>query len=201
VAIIGAEPGDIYAEDLLVHAECEFAVCVDIFDQYPAPYGLVRYGVAPDHPRIRGVVVALAKVLYRRGIRFFGNVKYGLDLSLAGLRQRYDAVISATGAIKEANLHIPGVNLKGPYGAVDFFSWHDGHPDVPREWPLDAKKVAVLGNGNVTLNVARTSLQNCRRLTYHRNPRECLPGTVSPVRHKCARLRQSRPCSGEVRPS
>jgi ferredoxin--NADP+ reductase len=88
-------------------------------------------------------------------IRFFGNVQFGKDLTIDDVREHYHAVIFATGAIKDAELNIPGIDLDGSYGAADFVSWYDGHPDVPRTWPLTAEKVAVLGNGNVALDVAR----------------------------------------------
>ena len=155
VAIIGAGPAGVYAADILTKAERDFEVSIDLFDQYPAPYGLIRYGVAPDHPRIKGIVTALHKVLDRGDIRFLGNVNYGRDLTLTDFRHFYDAVIFATGALKDAPLDVPGVDLDGSYGGADFVSWYDGHPDVSREWPLDAKEVAVIGNGNVALDVAR----------------------------------------------
>ena len=155
VAIIGAGPAGVYAADILTKADRDFEVSIDLFDQYPAPYGLIRYGVAPDHPRIKGIVNALHKVLDRGDIRFLGNVNYGRDLTLTDFRHFYDAIIFATGAIKDAPLNVPGVDLEGSFGGADFVSWYDGHPDVPREWPLDAKEVAVIGNGNVALDVAR----------------------------------------------
>ncbi|MCC3265551.1 FAD-dependent oxidoreductase [Arthrobacter gengyunqii] len=155
VAIIGAGPAGVYAADILTKAERDFEVSIDLFDKYPAPYGLIRYGVAPDHPRIKGIVNALHKVMDRGDIRFLGNVHYGKDLTLTDFRHFYDAIIFATGAIKDADMSIPGVELEGSFGGADFVSWYDGHPDVPREWPLDAKEVAVIGNGNVALDVAR----------------------------------------------
>ncbi|MFW0155314.1 FAD-dependent oxidoreductase [Rothia sp. P6271] len=159
VAVIGSGPAGIYAADILTKSKevknGELEVSIDIFDRYPAPFGLIRYGVAPDHPRIKGIITALHKVLDRGDIRFFGNVEYGKDLSLEDLREHYDAIIFATGAIKDANLDIPGVELDGSYGASDFVSWYDAHPDYPREWPLNAREIAVLGNGNVALDVAR----------------------------------------------
>jgi len=88
-------------------------------------------------------------------IRLFGNVLYGRDITLADLKKHYNAVIFSTGAIRDADLDIPGIELPGSYGAADFVSWYDGHPDFPREWPLDAKEIAVIGNGNVALDVAR----------------------------------------------
>lgn len=159
VAIIGSGPAGVYAADILTKSQevtgGEVQVRIDIFESQPAPYGLIRYGVAPDHPRIKGIVNALHKVLDRGDIRFFGNVTYGRDVALADLRSFYDAVIFATGATKDAELNIPGIELEGSYGGADFVSWYDGHPDVPREWPLEAKEVAVIGNGNVALDVAR----------------------------------------------
>ena len=159
IAVVGSGPAGVYAADILTKSEAvksgELTVSIDLFDRYPAPYGLIRYGVAPDHPRIKGIVNALHKVLDRGDIRFFGNVDYGTDLSLEDLRTHYDAVIFATGAIKDADLNIPGIELEGSYGGADFVSWYDGHPDVSRDWPLDAKEIAVIGNGNVALDVAR----------------------------------------------
>lgn len=156
LAIVGAGPAGIYAADLLIKSELrDFEVSIDLFDLLPAPYGLVRYGVAPDHPRIKGIIRALYEVLDRGDIRFFGNVQYGKDITLEDLKSHYNAVIFATGAIKDADLNIPGIDLDGSYGAADFVNWYDAHPDFPREWPLDAKQVAVIGNGNVALDVAR----------------------------------------------
>jgi len=156
LAIVGAGPAGIYAADLLIKSELrDFDVSIDLFDLLPAPYGLVRYGVAPDHPRIKGIMKALFEVLDRGDIRFFGNVEYGKDITLDELKQHYNAVIFATGAIKDADLDIPGIDLDGSYGAADFVNWYDAHPDVSRTWPLHAKEIAVIGNGNVALDVAR----------------------------------------------
>lgn len=155
LAIVGAGPAGIYAADILLKAERSFNVSIDLFDRLPAPYGLVRYGVAPDHPRIKGIITALREVLDRGQIRVFGNVDVGADLTLDDLKRHYHAVIFATGAIRDAQLDIPGIELEGSYGAADFVNWYDGHPDVPREWPLDQEHVAVVGNGNVALDVAR----------------------------------------------
>ncbi|SFP87058.1 ferredoxin--NADP+ reductase [Amycolatopsis arida] len=153
VAIVGAGPAGIYAADILAKSDAD--VSVDLFERMPAPFGLIRYGVAPDHPRIKGIVRALHKVLDKPGIRLLGNIDYGTDLKLDDLRQFYDAVIFATGAAADRALDVPGIDLPGSHGAADFVSWYDGHPDVPRTWPLDARSVAVLGAGNVALDVAR----------------------------------------------
>jgi len=155
LAIVGAGPAGIYAADILLKHERSFDVSVDLFERLPAPYGLVRYGVAPDHPRIKGIVSALREVLDSGSIRLFGNVTYGTDITLHDLKRHYHAVIFSTGAIKDQELDLPGINLEGSYGGADFVSWYDGHPDVPRTWPLEAKEVAVIGNGNVALDVAR----------------------------------------------
>ncbi|TFD62995.1 FAD-dependent oxidoreductase [Cryobacterium ruanii] len=157
VAIIGAGPAGIYAGNILnrLVQEAAHTVAIDLFDSLPAPYGLIRYGVAPDHPRIKGIVKSLREMLDADTIRFIGNVSFGTDLSLADLREHYHAVIFATGAAQDAPLVIPGIELPGSFGAADFVSWYDGHPDVPLEWPLDATDVAVIGNGNVALDVAR----------------------------------------------
>jgi len=155
LAIVGAGPAGIYAADILLKTERSFDVSIDLFEQLPAPYGLVRYGVAPDHPRIKGIVTALRDVLDRGDIRVFGNVRYGVDVTLEDLKQHYHAVIFSTGAIKDTELDVPGIDLEGSHGAADFVSWFDGHPDVPRTWPLEAESVAVIGNGNVALDVSR----------------------------------------------
>ena len=155
VAIVGAGPAGIYAADILLKTPRDFDVSIDLFEQLPAPYGLVRYGVAPDHPRIKGIITALKEVLDSGRIRLFGNVFYGRDISLADLQSHYNAVIFSTGAVRDAPSTLPGVTAVGNFGAAEFVSWYDGHPDFPREWPLNAREVAVIGNGNVALDVAR----------------------------------------------
>lgn len=164
VAIVGAGPAGIFAADLLLKAERNFAVSIDMFDQLPAPYGLVRYGVAPDHPRIKGIVNSLRDVLDSGNIRFFGNVRFGTDITLDDLKHHYNAVIFTTGAIRDAELDIPGVELSGSYGASEFVCWYDGHPDVPRDWPLDHRVAAVIGNGNVALDVSRVLAKHAEDL-------------------------------------
>lgn len=153
VAVVGAGPAGIYAADILTKAAP--AATVDIIDRLPTPYGLIRYGVAPDHPRIKEIITALHQVLENPRIRFIGNVDYGVDVKPEELTAFYDATILATGADRDRDLNIPGIDLPGSFGAADFVSWYDGHPDVPREWPLTASKVAVIGAGNVAVDVAR----------------------------------------------
>lgn len=149
VAVIGAGPAGIYAADMLTNA----GASVDLIERLPAPYGLVRYGVAPDHPRIKEIIKALDRVLAKDSVRFLGNVNVGIDVKLEDLHEFYDAVVVATGAMADRDLGIPGEELT--LGAADFVSWYDAHPDVSQHWPLDAASVAVLGVGNVALDVAR----------------------------------------------
>lgn len=153
MAVVGAGPAGIYAADILSKSGLD--VGIDLIERLPTPYGLVRYGVAPDHPRIKQIILALHKILERGDIRLLCDVDVGTDLTLADLRHFYDAVVLATGAVRDAALPIPGIELPGSFGAADFVSWYDGHPDVPRDWPLEAEQVAVVGAGNVALDVAR----------------------------------------------
>jgi len=158
VAIIGAGPAGIYAADQFIQsAQSEGGrdVSVDLLERLPAPFGLVRYGVAPDHPRIKEIIKALQRVLSHDGVRLLGNVDLGADLKVEELREFYDAIVVATGAIADRALNIPGEDLPGSFGAADFVSWYDAHPDVSRTWPLEAEHVAVIGVGNVALDVAR----------------------------------------------
>lgn len=159
LAVIGSGPAGVYAAETLMRSapvkSGELQVQADVFDRFPAPFGLIRYGVAPDHPRIKGIITALHRILGRGDIRFLGDVEFGRDLHLEDLQRHYDAVVFATGALKDAALDIPGIDLDGSYGAADFVAWYDGNPDYPRTWPLDAEQVAVIGNGNVALDVSR----------------------------------------------
>jgi ferredoxin--NADP+ reductase len=182
LAIVGAGPAGIYAADILLKTERQFDVSIDLFEQLPAPYGLVRYGVAPDHPRIKGIITALREVLDTGRIRLFGNVLFGRDITLDDLKDHYHAVIFSTGAVRDAPLDIPGIDLPGSYGAADFVSWYDGHPDVPREWPLEAREVAVIGNGNVALDVARVLAKHADDLLPTEIPANVYEGLkASPV--------------------
>ena len=179
LAIVGAGPAGIYAADILLKHERSFDVSIDLFERLPAPYGLVRYGVAPDHPRIKGIVNALREVLDTGQIRLFGNVNYGSDITLEDLKKHYHAVIFSTGAITDQVLNIPGMDLSGSYGAAEFVSWYDGHPDVARTWPLEAKHVGVIGNGNVALDVARMLAKHPEDLEPTEIPDNVLDGLLA----------------------
>ncbi|WP_017537284.1 MULTISPECIES: FAD-dependent oxidoreductase [Nocardiopsis] len=159
MGIVGAGPAGIYAADLLTKDETLAAegveVSIDVLDRLPSPYGLVRYGVAPDHPRIKQIQSALHKILDKPQIRFLGNVGYGIDLKLEDLHRHYDAVIFATGSDRDRPLDVPGADLPGSHGAADFVFWYDSHPDVSPQWRVEGTSVAVIGAGNVAVDVAR----------------------------------------------
>jgi ferredoxin/flavodoxin---NADP+ reductase len=182
LAIVGAGPAGIYAADILLKHERSFDVSIDLFERLPAPYGLVRYGVAPDHPRIKGIIGALKDILDTGKIRLFGNVTFGKDITLDDLKRHYHAVIFSTGAIADADLELPGIEMPGSFGAAEFVSWYDGHPDYPRDWPLEAKNIAVIGNGNVALDVARMLIKHPEDLLPTEIPDNVLQGLeASPV--------------------
>ncbi len=174
IAVIGAGPAGIYASDILSKSGLD--VEIDLFERLPAPYGLVRYGVAPDHPRIKQIIVALYKILQRGDIRLLGNVNIGEDVTVEDLHAHYDAVIFATGSDRDAPLDIPGVDLPQCYGAADFVSWYDGHPDYPREWELNAKEIAVIGVGNVALDVARVLAKHAEDMLVTEIPENVAKG-------------------------
>ena len=153
VAVIGAGPAGIYATGALLDAETP--VSVDVFEALPTPFGLVRYGVAPDHPKIQSVAKQLAEVLDAPRVRFFGNVAYGTDLTATDLRRHYHAVIHASGTPNERALGIPGEDLAGAFAAAEFVAWYNGHPSAIAGDYLSARDVVVVGAGNVALDVAR----------------------------------------------
>jgi ferredoxin/flavodoxin---NADP+ reductase len=180
IAIVGAGPAGIYVADVLMKSETP--VSIDLFERQPAPFGLIRYGVAPDHPRIKGIITALHQVLDKPEVRLLGNVEYGVDLKLDDLQRFYDAVVFTTGAEKDRDLDIPGIDLPGSFGGADFVSWFDGHPDVPRTWPLEASSIAVVGAGNVGLDVARMLSKTADELLVTEIPQNVYEGlAASPV--------------------
>ncbi|MDN4473818.1 FAD-dependent oxidoreductase [Demequina zhanjiangensis] len=163
VAVVGSGPAGVYTADIL--ASHETPTHVDVFERLPVPFGLVRYGVAPDHPRIKAIVDALHSVLDRGDIRLVAGIDVGVDVSLEALRREYDAVVLATGADDDAPLPLPGFDLPGSFGAASFVSWYDAHPDAPTDWSLDAAQVAVIGAGNVALDVARMLAKHAEDLS------------------------------------
>lgn len=153
VAVVGSGPAGIYASDILIKSGQD--VAIDLYEKMPAPFGLIRYGVAPDHPRIKGIIKSLHKVLDQPQIKLLGNVEIGTDITVEELHEFYDAIIFATGATGDRDLDIPGIDLEGSRGAAEFVGFYDGNPNFQREWNLTAPHVAVIGVGNVALDVAR----------------------------------------------
>ena len=155
VAVIGSGPAGYYsAEALQKHHGPD--VMIDMIDRMPVPYGLIRFGVAPDHQSIKAVSKRYEKVALSDNVRFCGNVSVGRDVSIPELLELYDAVILATGAPDDRTLEIEGGDLPGVVGSAAFVGWYNGHPDfVDLAPPLDVAAAAVIGNGNVALDVAR----------------------------------------------
>lgn len=153
IAVIGAGPAGIYASDLLIKSRLD--VHIDLIEQMPAPFGLIRYGVAPDHPRIKGIVKALHNVLEQPEVRLLANITIGKDITVEELQEYYDAIIFATGAVGDRDLDVPGAHLPEHYGAGEFVGFYDGNPRFERSWDLSARSVAIIGVGNVGLDVAR----------------------------------------------
>ncbi len=154
VAVVGSGPAGFYAAGALLDAEVPFEV--DMIERLPTPWGLVRLGVAPDHPKLKTVSRAFERVALKSGFRFFGNVEVGRDLSHGDLTQLYDAVIYAFGAQSDRRLDIPGEDLPGSWSATELVAWYNGHPDFQAlEFDLNVERAVVIGNGNVALDVAR----------------------------------------------
>jgi len=155
VAVVGSGPAGFYAAAALL-GDDELPVEVDMIERLPTPWGLVRLGVAPDHPKLKTVSRAFERIAERPGFRFLGNVEVGRDLAHEDLVELYDAVVYAVGAQTDRRLEIPGEDLPGSWSATEFVAWYNGHPDfqdVP--FDLDAERAVVIGNGNVALDVAR----------------------------------------------
>lgn len=156
VAIVGAGPAGFYAASHLLDQH-DVHVTIDMFDRLPTPFGLVRAGVAPDHPEKKLVIDRLFDFyLDHPRVRFFGNVDLGTDITHEDLNARYDAVIYAVGASDDAPLGIPGEHLPGSHSARDFVGWYNGHPDFrDLTFDLTCRRAVIIGNGNVALDVAR----------------------------------------------
>ena len=155
VAVVGSGPAAFYATGALLASE-EPRVEVDMIERLPTPWGLVRLGVAPDHPQLKTVSRAFEKIAARPGFRFFGNVEVGRDVTHEELASLYDAVVYAVGSQTDRRLGIPGEDLPGSWAATEFVAWYNGHPDFQHlEFDLSHERALVIGNGNVALDVAR----------------------------------------------
>jgi ferredoxin/flavodoxin---NADP+ reductase len=169
VAVVGSGPAGLYTAEALVKQAAALPspvrVSVDVLDRLPTPYGLVRYGVAPDHKSIKSVANYLRRVLESPDVRFLGGVHFGDDVTREDLLGAYDAVVYATGAMRDRHLAIPGEDLPGSYAATDFVNWYCGHPDMDMDaFTLDAESVAVIGVGNVAVDVARILARDVEEL-------------------------------------
>jgi ferredoxin--NADP+ reductase len=159
VAVVGSGPAGFYAAESLLR-NTGIPVEVDVFDRLPTPYGLVRGGVAPDHPKIKSVARVLERTADRPTFRFLGNVKLGRDLFVEELRSHYHQVVYATGNEADRRLGIPGEGIPGSTPATVFVGWYNGHPDYrPARIRLDTERAAVIGNGNVAVDSARILLR------------------------------------------
>ena len=154
VAVIGSGPSGFYAVEPLLASPLN--IKIDMFDRLPAPFGLVRYGVAPDHPNIKNVIKIYEKLALDKRFSFFGNVTVGRDISLEQLRGFYDAIIFSCGAQTDKRLNIPGEDLTGSHTATEFVAWYNGHPDYrERKFDLSCEVAVVVGQGNVSMDVSR----------------------------------------------
>ncbi len=174
VAIVGSGPAGIYTAEALVKQSPD-PVEVDVLERLPTPYGLVRYGVAPDHTSIKSIAGYLRRVLETPGVRFLGGVELGADLSADDLLSCYDAVVYCTGAMVDRHLGVPGEDLPGSVAATDFVNWYCGHPDVPPDaFSLDVEDVVVIGVGNVAVDVVRIMAKSAGELRGTDVPEEVL---------------------------
>ncbi|MBA3432515.1 MAG: FAD-dependent oxidoreductase [Actinobacteria bacterium] len=155
VAVVGSGPAAFYAAGHLLVSE-DPAAEVDMIERLPTPWGLVRLGVAPDHPNLKTVSRAFERIAERPGFRFFGNVEVGRDLEHDELARLYDAVVYAVGSQSDRRLGIPGEDLAGSWAATELVAWYNGHPDFQDlTFDLSVERAVVVGNGNVALDVAR----------------------------------------------
>src|SRR5205085_6886340 len=157
VAVVGAGPAGFYAAGHLLAADRP--VNVDLFDRLPTPFGLVRAGVAPDHPKIKSVTRRYEKTAQDPRFRFFGCVELGSDITREDLLERYHAIVYAVGTPRDNRLGIEGEDRPGSHAATEFVAWYNGHPDyADREFDLSTSRAVVIGNGNVAIDVARMLL-------------------------------------------
>jgi ferredoxin--NADP+ reductase len=185
VAVVGAGPAGIYTAEALTRQD-DVPVAVDLLDRLPTPFGLVRHGVAPDHPKMRAIRDTLHRTLESPAVRFVGNVDVGTDLSLEELRRHVDAVVYTYGAALDRHLGIEGEELPGSLAATEFVAWYCGHPDADRERVeaavRDARSVVVVGVGNVALDVARVLARTPAELESTEMPQHVLDAlAASPV--------------------
>ncbi|WP_449063276.1 FAD-dependent oxidoreductase [Planomonospora algeriensis] len=174
VAVVGSGPAGIYTAEALAR-QATGPVEVDVLERLPTPYGLVRYGVAPDHTSIKSIAGYLRRVLELPGVRFLGGIEFGRDVGRDDLLDCYDAVVYCTGAMVDRRMGVPGEDLPGSVAATDFVNWYCGHPDVPADrFLLDSPEVAVVGVGNVAVDVVRILAKTADELRATDVPEEVL---------------------------
>jgi ferredoxin--NADP+ reductase len=181
IAVVGAGPSGFFLAEKLLGQDA-IPVMVDLYERLPTPYGLVRYGVAPDHEKIKNVTRSFDKLATRPGFRFFGNVEIGKEVTLDDLRAHYHLICFSTGAPSDRRMGIPGEDLLGSHPATEFVAWYNGHPDYRDfQFDLSAERVAVVGVGNVAVDVARILAKSPDELA-----------TTDIADHALEALRQSR---------
>jgi ferredoxin--NADP+ reductase len=164
VAIVGAGPAGYYAADHLLRQD-GVVIEVDLFDRLPTPYGLVRLGVAPDHQKIKNVTATFDKVAAHPRFRFFGCVELGRDVTVEDLRRHYHQILYSTGAQTDRRMGIPGEDLKNSHAATEFVAWYNAHPDYREcQFDLSQERVAIVGVGNVAVDVARILCRSTEEL-------------------------------------
>jgi ferredoxin--NADP+ reductase len=181
VAIVGSGPAGFYLTDYLLR-NADPRLSVDVFERLPVPFGLVRFGVAPDHQSIKRTSLVFHRTAQQPGFRFIGNVEVGSAVSVAELLAHYHAVVLAYGAAHDKRLGIPGEDLRGSFAATAFVGWYNGHPDfAERQFDLDAERAVVVGMGNVAMDVARLLV---------RDPEDLAPTDIAS--YALTALRESR---------
>lgn len=171
VAVVGAGPSGLFAAQALL---ADPAVSVDIYDRLPTPFGLLRYGVAPDHSSIKSVATALARVFESPRVSFRGLVHFGRDVTRQELLAAYDAVVYAAGASEDVQLGVPGEELPGSRSAREFVAWYSGHPDAPAQSLAGVRQAIAVGVGNVAVDVARILVKGHQELAATDMPDDVL---------------------------
>jgi ferredoxin--NADP+ reductase len=190
VAVVGAGPAGLYVADALLYPQ-DVQVRVDVIDRLPTPFGLLRYGVAPDHLKMKALARTLQRTLDDERLRFLGNIEIGRDVAIEELRHHYDAVVYTHGAAVDRRLGIPGEDLPGVTSAADFVAWYSGHPDTPlHHFDLQAESVVVVGAGNVAVDVARIMLKDVAELARN-SSKPGTPSSLSRLTVEASRLRTS----------
>lgn len=197
VAIVGAGPSGFYAAEALLRSA--HPVQVDMIERLPTPFGLVRSGVAPDHPKLKEAILVYDRIARAPGFNFFGNVSVGRDVSVSELRARYHAVVFACGAETDRRMGIPGEDLSCSHTATDFIGWFNGHPDYrDRTFDFGQQAVAIVGQGNVAADVCRILAKSVDELRTTDIAEHALDTLARSKVREIQHYWKARPSSGEV---